>query len=504
MRSADVRGRSGRDRRVLATALVLVLALQACSSTTKRADKDEKPDGYTLPAVTDSAVAGDGSSITGRRGERTAEERLGKAATQKGGAADPAAITRSGPLAGMKGTITIGFVTWKPTSGTLVGYAFDFPDSKPVIEAAVAEINAHGGIAGRRVRAAIVEFDIVAGATDQAQSARLSNEACVSLTEDHHSFLVISLIATTYLARGCYAEHETPVFANELFEENDFRELKPWLLPSLGPNLTRSAGFVPVALRDQGFMSKRMGVFVINNLPSMRRTADRILIPKIESLGGRVIETFYSDQMTVQEWGTDIASAVLLFNSRGIDRVVFWAWGADWAEFAKQAQAQRYFPRYGIHSLLAPNGYSGDAPPDQRRRTVAAGWAPGVDVPDEQFPLTDRERACLEAINRRAGTRFSQRSVALDAPLSSAAIAFCQYLNVTKAALAPTAGKALGQGQVWGLFHALGDEPPVVTPPQTRFAPDKWDGSRYYAHLAYTTSCSCFRYTTGWKEISAR
>ena len=483
-----------RGHRTLA-AIVALLALTAaaCSSTSKKKEDAARPQkGDVLLAPPESTI---------NPPSPTSTTLAARESPRRGGPAPATRTTLPSPSTPRGGTIKIGVLTFKPGVASFPGMSFSAPDSVSLIQAAVAEVNAKGGIAGRRVEVAIVQID-ANDANDYSQYARSHDEACVQFTEDHEVFLVVSLDPGGWFARQCYATHHTPYLDYTFADEEDFRRLKPWLLPSPAPNLTKLAGVLVQALRDQGFMSRRVGVWVYD-LPSWRRSADRVLLPAIAAAGGNVIDVYYAPVTTTQQLVVDVNAAVLRFHSREVDRVVLWDWGLTWPLFARRAQAQAWAPRYGIHSWLAPDSSLPSIPPAQRPGTVAAGFSPLNDVGDGVFPLTGRERDCFNAINRRAGTNMSRRSTRENGGdgLPGTALQLCQFLEMIRAALAPATGKELAQGELWDYFHALGSEPPVVTPPQTFFSRDQWDGNKHYAHLAYREDCDCFRYTSDWRKI---
>jgi hypothetical protein len=252
---------------------------------------------------------------------------------------------------------------------------------------------------------------------------------------------------------------------------------------------------VPLALRDQGFLSARMGVlFDEEAAPS----AERVLIPRLEALGGKVVERVRLPR-TYEGVASGVATALVSFRSKDVDRVVFWAGPAAALLFTRQAESQGYRPRYGLHSLDAPDFLQQFVPPAQLRGAVGAGWSPAGDVPDEVYPPTPRERACWSVANRRAGTNFTRRSMRQnDNELSHlAALYTCDALFVLRAALPP--GGPLDPAAVRGHIQALGDSYEAVYPPGASFARGKLDGGKFYAHLSYDADgCGCFRYVSEW------
>ena len=97
---------------------------------------------------------------------------------------------------------------------------------------AVEEINATGGIAGRRVAAVVAEQD----QTDQSQEdeTREGNEICTRLTEDEHVLMVLNFVLGARYSYECYARHQTPIYPwVSSIDAVAMRGLQPWLLPAL-------------------------------------------------------------------------------------------------------------------------------------------------------------------------------------------------------------------------------------------------------------------------------
>ena len=483
--------RGGRRARRLAIVTVAVLVAVACNSTTKEDGAQRGPDqdkrGAVLPAPPKSAAA------TPEAGKTIA-----------GSSVDPSTtVTTATDAPSERAAIKIGVLTWEPVGEVdYFGLRFKAPDPRPMVDALVAELNATGGIAGRRVTAVIAAGSNPTSVSRE-QFVRSENEACIRLTEDEKVFLVLSVDGASGLyAQRCYANHHTPYLDLGGAGDQDYRDMKPWLLPAPVPSLDALARAYVQGLREQGFIGPKMGVWVWD-IPGFRRVADRVLVPELTAAGGEVVDVFYSAALTVGDYFAELSSAVLRFQSRGVERVILWDIGTAWPDFAQRADAQAWKPRYGLYSGVHPHNNLPDVPRGQRVGTVAAGTCPACDVGDSVFPLTTREKACFDIVNRRAGTSFSKRSFRDNENnfLPMATLSLCQLLDMTRAALAPATGKALAQSDLWKYFHALGDQPPVVTPPQTRFTPEEWDGAEYYAHLAYHENCDCFRYTSDWKRI---
>lgn len=388
--------------------------------------------------------------------------------------------------------LRVGVIAIKPQNVTFLGLALAIPDMKQVLAALVEELNATGGIGGRPVELVVHEVDT---ATDPGEAQRIHEEACVRLTEDEKVFIVLSLDGNGVAAAGCYAQHRTPYIDFTVADEVLLREHQPWILPSPMPNVDTIATMLVRALDDAAFFDDARVAVWIYDVPEFRRTAESVLLPAIERAGGTVVTTFTG-------LNGDGASAVLRFRAADADRVVIWDTGITWIELATAASSQRYEPRWAVHSALSPDLSLEAVPAEQRDGTVGAGWVPSVDVPDAALPLTARERWCFDIVERRAGISIRERSSTSNEGGVRAVMTLmsCELLEIVRAALEQVPGADAAPGDVWALVASLGEEPEVITPPQTSFAPDRFDGGRRYALLAYDDACGCFAYRSGWRD----
>lgn len=487
-----MRGSPGRRIVVL---LVAALVSSACSSTAEEGARrpskkgaeqhkavNDSPRGALLPSTTAPPAPVESSSTA----------RAAKAPRP------PRATAARAHASSAEATLKVGYVSIAGNLGAALGLSFAQRDHGPVFQAVVDEVNSNGGIAGRQVVAAIRSAD----QSDFSASAqvRVQNQACTALTEDERVFMVMG--GAVYAAQRCYAAHRTPLFG-AAGDDDELRELDPWMMPalSIGHSATRIAGFLPVALRDQGFLTRRIGVVFDD---ATARSAEQVLIPTLEALGGTVVDRVGLGS-TAESFSSGTVSTVVRFRLRDVDRVVFFASGfAPFLLFARAAEAQGYRPRYGITSFDAPDVVQQFVPSEQLRGTVGAGWMPAVDVPDEVYPPTSAERACWTSVNRRLGTNFSRRSVRQNGNDLSPLVALwaCESLFLAQTALAPVKGRPIDPAAVQGHIHALGDTYPSVFPSGTSFARGKVDGGKHYAHLSYDAGgCACFRYVSGWLRI---
>jgi hypothetical protein len=314
------------------------------------------------------------------------------------------------------------------------------------------------------------------------------------MTEDEKVFMVLAFSWGTPYAYECYASHRVPVLnRSEYGDQNDLNRYAPYILPTLFLNATRMAKLFPISLAEHGFINDKMGI-VSADEPPWRRSG-KVLVDGIQARGGKVLDQVYVGT-NLDGIASGISSAILRFRQRGIDRVVFW-WegGGAWLLFTRGADAQGWHPRYAISTYDAPKDVQELIPPEQLPGTVGAGFMTARDVSEQvQPPLTEREKACLKLLERR-GAKASE-----DGGVRPDELDVCEMFLLAQQALQPVTGKTLVSSDVAGYIQALGAYPAVQFI-GSQFARGRPDGIRKYANFKFIDSCSCFKYSSGWKDI---
>lgn len=412
----------------------------------------------------------------------------------KGRAARPGkttSFTGPGILPADKTPIKVGAITPKGDAAAAFGASLPLQDIPLLVRSMEKEINETGGVAGRPIEVIIKEVDT----TDQdaATQSRLQNEACKSLTEDHRVFIVTG--ATEYTYR-CYADHKTPMLSAgrvpPLADDKDVLQYRPWLLPATLPFLDTIARFAPEAWAQEGALSQRMG-FVGYEIPALQRTA-AIIKAEIGRRGGKVIDEGWS-AVTYSGSNAMIAQKVLDFNRQNIDRVFFWApGGGAWLSFARNADAQLYYPRYLLTSHDYPQSmieiFGPGLPESQRAKSINASSKYLDDVSEKAFPLTEREKSCLATINKRAKTNYQTRVLTE----GGAALTICETFYLARAALAPATGKPLNPIEIPAMMATIGTSYKPVNWAEYRFSSGKADATSVYGRGFYNDACQCYAY----------
>jgi hypothetical protein len=478
------------------TAVVLgLLLVAACSSTEKKSAQTTTQDSSSQTATgakqrsSGSVSAGGGASTVGGGAPAGGPGSVAPDAQAAAEARRP--LVKAAPI-----LLGVTFNSGNP--GAAFGIDAGGADDQTVIneiKAITAEINAHGGMGGHKVNLAIRPID----QTDQSQAtqSRLQNEVCTSLTEDAKVFAVVSMVDNGNLAYACYAKHGTPVAPYfPLSDDVDLRSVQPWVLPAMWPTSTRVAQFYPDSLAALGYMTKKIGVLSIDE-PGTRRVVENLLIPRINALGGKVIDKEYLPG-TYQGHAQGTAAAVLRFHQENIDRVVIFSANGGWFLFTKQAEQQAYRPRYAVTSFETPEGYielaGARIPPQQLHGAVGASFDPASDVTEKVYPDTANEKHCWGIMNKRAGTNIKRRADGFDAN------AMCDVFFMLRDALAKNAGKPLARADMSRLAHSIGQWRLATPVPYYRFN-SRLDGNAVYRRMAYNDACDCFQYKSAWLDV---
>jgi hypothetical protein len=404
-----------------------------------------------------------------------------------GAAPQPPADTPSATAA--TGTVEIGIIyEAQITAGSSIGATknTNAGDTKAQAQAVIDVVNRSGGIAGRRIKPVWFKNDVNSGSYD----AR-AQEACATFTEDHKVFAVVSTWLAPYRLADCLAERHTPLVseARQPYDETNFASLAPYLYMPGRMNGTRLNQVYVDELARQGFFSGAV-VGLVRFEGALYDRLAGVIKTRLQAHGLRLTSeaTVRTPSSTTDFGGAtaEISNAILRFRTAGVTHVLF-------AEnngilpffFLQEAESQGWRPRYGFNSEHGTETLEQYLPATQLDRAAGVGWLPGADVNAAQEADVPNAKACDE-IMRRAGIAYPER-VAVQASRG-----YCDGLLFLQAAMARApslTSEALRAGT-----ESLGTTFGSALTFTTRFLPGRFDGASSVRHLAYETSCRCFRY----------
>jgi ABC-type branched-subunit amino acid transport system substrate-binding protein len=434
--------------RGVVVAALLALTVSACGTTVQQPLGSGSPAGGLQPAgpglVGSPATAGTGSDPLASgtspepalsRDTATGSDAAGDAsvgattgALSAGGTGNAAATAR-----GLTATqINIGVVTTQDaaTLGKSLGAEnLVGGDHVAEIDALLKHLNAHGGIAGRRVVAVYQDVRTSDATSDPSSAAQA---ACDGLTQDKQVFAVISIVGNLNndVMYQCMAKHHTPFFGVDLVPHHAsaFAKYAPdvygahtlvleRLLPTLADRLRALSWFSGWNTATGGPASTpaRVGVLYFDVDPGFRQLATKALA----KVGYQVSDSFgYKDDLSTLS--SQMQSAVLQFRQHGITHVVIEE-SDGVLFFLPAAEDQGYRPRYGFTSLDAAKALSdtGTVPARQFVGMRGVGWAPELDVGNR--PTESSGAAACRTVMKDAGidtsdsTAFFYMAVECDA-----------------------------------------------------------------------------------------
>ncbi|MFA5787726.1 MAG: ABC transporter substrate-binding protein [Actinomycetota bacterium] len=370
--------------------------------------------------------------------------------------------------------------------GESIGFSVPSYPTADFVEPFVKEVNANGGVDGRKLKVEVVMFD---GLSEDAKQA-----ACVKLTEDLKVFAAIAVFGFWGDGEVCLATRETPLLTIN-FPSDDVlrRREKGWVRSTLMSKDRILKNWADWAI-ESGIATakKRIGVWSEGDPESTQVTRD-VLLPYLKAKGLNVVETFY--------FGTDYSrrpvessSAVLKFKSANVDFV--WPAGNYITNifFLRVAEAQDFHPEYTASDFgyLATDPTSQSYEPNQWDRVRAmAVMRSGESAAGK--PLTPAEKECLAAYQRFGGKAFKK-----DADRFMA-MATCEHLALWVKA-ARVAGPNLTRAGFLNVLDSLGNYSERVTISDTlSFRKGKYDAADRFAVIEWRRECTCYWQIEGFR-----
>jgi ABC-type branched-subunit amino acid transport system substrate-binding protein len=487
-------------------ALAALATVAACGSTvqpTSGVAADSGVDELTAPssAATQSRPAGTGtaavtapgagstagSGLTTAGGSSTTTDLTSPTHTGHGGTAPvPASVNPKLP------PIEIGTYYLQGGGAALAAAGFAgvvIPDNKPLFDAMVKYLNAHGGLGDRLIKP--VEFKYSSSGDPHAQDAA----ACADFTQDHHVYLVVGGISSgAGDLPACLTKHGVPLIgANLGGDARYFADNHQFIYEPGQVNFTLGLATLVNDLWSQHFFSGTVKVGVVQyEGPTYDRAVNDGLVAALAQHGmqlkDRVVVTSATDNSVI---ASDSANAVLKFSTEGINRVIFMAPGGAVATYFMQAAStQHYHPRYGIWSSDSPYVLAITGAKDQLVNSMGIGYQPGLDVQSSEDPTatTPAAKACIKFWN----TLGQSDNSGLNSPLKRA---MCDGFNTLLRAVAFNTHTLTSTVALEAGYNAIGTSYSPAATFLMRVAPGGHDMANGYRRLAYQSGCSCFVYS---------
>lgn len=509
----------------LAVAAVGLLAA-ACGTTVKDTDAVSSVDsGLTAPAGGQAATGDSGLSVgaTGATGgTATAPGTVGSASTgtsaATGSVASPGASGAVGarvPGIGVTDTtISVGvtYSTGSDEANRALGNNLTTGDQKADAQAVIDDINAHGGVAGRKLTPVWYDYQT----TDARPYTTIDNEACAHFTQDNHVFAVAGDGITDNFA-ACVTKagammvasasqimspdqayfHRYPYVFNVGYLTQDrmmAEEVRSLVRQDWFTGWNSSTG------KPASAVPAKIGIISFDT-PSWNTPLDHVMLPALKQAGHPVdpdnVERVAhpSDTNGIASSVAQIQSAVLKFRQNGVTHVIVLDGnGSMTLHMLNNMRSQHYYPRLGVNSAtgveVLATQYHEDA--QSFNGAVGLGWLPILDLPagkgDGYF--TSHTQDCIHTIERRTGQHFADTNAA------AVALGYCDQLYLLADAI-NAAGSVVNRDAASAAIEALGGKFPAAGTRGVFFSPSRHDGIEFGYDLSFDMSCRCTKYVTG-------
>ncbi|HZP14255.1 MAG TPA: hypothetical protein VFA96_00415 [Nocardioides sp.] len=450
------------------------------------------------------------SSFGGGTSGRSSSGSSGSSGARSGGSSG-AGSTALGP--GVTATtmnVGIIYATNSGAANAAIGAAgISQGDEKANYTALIDDMNAHGGIAGRKLVGIYHSID----ATSTESASQEYQAACDDLTQDHKVFVVFAGNDETLLSclnnRGVLS-----VTANLTIADAAVFKRYPYYFEIGSLNLDRIAAAEVPALKAQDYFSgwnsatgqpgptkAKVGIVTVD-FPSFNHATDQVLVPALAKLGYApapedIVRVPYARQQSdVGALAAAVSGAVLKFRSDNVSHVIILEASATVSLlFGNNADSQHYYPRYGANSQTGQEALiaSGAYPKSQLNGTVGIGWEPSLDIaPSEAGPNSPytnaAQRKCL-ALYAAHGIQFSDQNAQGVGYLNCADVWFLR--DVAKRMT------VLNKEGFLTAANGIGSNFESLTIIASRIDGTHHDAIAAVRYWAYKPECGCMRYTTG-------
>lgn len=504
--SAGTVGRFARQR--LGALLVVWLTLTACGSTAGLTGQRAAPASGGLPAVGSAAdglgtqapgraAAGRGASVSvvgSDRGSPTASE-----AGVVGGGPAPRAVGGSAPRSPLEiGLLIVDTAGYTRATGVGVSQSSFY---KASVHAFVDDLNATGGVAGRKL--ALVDATIEVTAPDLGSQFQA---ACVRFTQDHHVGAVVYDGVLYYQSfNACLTRAQVPLLfmgmagGSAIGDTTDLAA-NPGMIGVDSVSIDRALESVLTKSLAAGFLRRgsALGVFV-EDCPYNLRAYQRTLAPLAARAALSIVRVDTGCAQAASDQGQVVSSlqgAALKFRTAGVDTVLFvTAFENGYLYyFAEGAESQGYAPQYLLFRQQGSPDAMGQYPKDQLLRMRGFGGMPLSDLtrPPAPPPAQAAVRATCLSTAKRHGIAPSSDDLQRQWFFTA-----CDAVSLLRRALVLSGGQG-GTQRLVAAVEQLGSQfvSALDLSGTTRFGPGRHDGMELTAVSVYQPSCGCFTYVS--------
>jgi ABC-type branched-subunit amino acid transport system substrate-binding protein len=367
--------------------------------------------------------------------------------------------------------------------------------AKPFID----EVNAQGGINGRKLVAAYTGFN--------PASADSMLAACVDQAEDKKVFATLALVGFYGEGEVCMANKQTPVLSPTNSAEYTLYDREQGWVRQTAMNKDRTLrNWIDwIAASRTATPQTKIGL-VYTDVPEDRKVVQDTVVPYLRSKGLNVSETAIFTLSSIDAMVAEAQRATFNFKAKGVELVLPVTNFLQFFLFVQQADLAGYVPRYTVTDF---GGMASDAtsfyPASQWEGVTGTTSSLSGQPLKNEVPDLPAAQECL-AVYNAAGQRFNRNPDDATKPDSvevTAMLQVCEHVALfadaaRRAGVNPTRRSfldAIGNTGKWA--HRV-----TLTPPLT-FTPKRYDSVDGYAVVRWQSGCNgtdgCYRRIEGFR-----
>jgi hypothetical protein len=381
-------------------------------------------------------------------------------------------------------------------------------DQTAEVELLVKDINAHGGVGGRKLSVDVFAYDAQSAQPYAAQD----QDACTHFTQDAHVFAVLGAGLTSTFEQ-CMEKAGTAVLGADIvrFSARDFARY-PHFVDVQELDLDRLLGALVTELASDGWSSgwdtslgraaagrAKLGVVAFDR-PPFADGVHHQLVPLLRRNGLAIDDADVvlvqepSSQSDISGAAAQVQNAVLRFRQDAVTHVILLdTHGGITQVFLNAADAQHYFPRYGMESGSGTQALldAGIIRAADLAGARGLGWIPTLDLPSAANPDNgpwsgDDRRRCV-ALMRAGGQSFTSTNA------ESIALLYCDQLWLLDRALdgvpqPPTVDALMNA------VEGIGNRAPAASLGLASYAPGKHVAVARGMDWYFDAACGCMAY----------
>ncbi len=381
-------------------------------------------------------------------------------------------------------------------------------DQRADAQAVVDDINAHGGIAGRK----LVPVWHAVDTTSQDTYTNQDNQACGDLTQDNHIFVTAGGGQTSTFTACIERAGASVVSSGQIYGPDisdisrypDYYEIntavRERLLSYEVTALARQkyfTGWNATAGRASSSAAK-VGVITYDR-PDYTPAVSNSLLPALANAGHPVaskdVARIYSPNRTaaLSTSAQQMQSAVLRLRQDGVTHVILDdTSGTLTLLFAEHANSQHWYPRLGVNTSSAAEVFfeGHEVSKQQLNGAVGLGWMPSIDLSADlgNKYRTPATTYCLKVMKERTGQTYTSTNAA------TLALGYCDSLYLIRDAINAIRGP-ITRTSFRLSVEAMGAHHVFATNPGTYLGPSAHHAAINAGYdMVFDSGCPCVRY----------